>query len=944
MRHKAVVQNQNEASPAITGCTLNNPPANTTAIGIESSSPNVTSNTITGFITGIDVTTSGSPIVQSNAISGNTDGIKIGASSNGVYQENQVSNNIRGIHVTYGQNNPVVVGNSYSNNSIGNLMVTGSINTVVDWGTGFESIIQIQNLNIQSDGSLIISPGKTLKFFPDTNLEIYGTLLANGATFTSLDGTTPWGGILFYGAGSNNSRLENSVIEQAAGWYYNAWPYGGRHKAVVQNQNEASPAITGCTLNNPPANTTAIGIESSSPNVTSNTITGFITGIDVTTPDSPIVQSNTISDNDCGIKISGPGNGTYTGNIIQGNSTYGVNNIGSSFVNFINNNWGHPSGPLDNSDDRAAGGLYNPYGLGDKVSNLVNYFPWVGSISALTAIPTGLDGKPGNGFVTLTWNANTEPFLNGYKIYYGTTPGTYGTPLIVGKVTSYRITNLQNGIPYFITISSMNDVGAESEKAPEISVTPIYDVTAPTSVITYPADGALIMGAQTIRGTADDGTGSGVFKVEISTDGGTTWAVATGTDNLTYRWTPPGNGAYNIRTRATDNADNVETPGPGINVTVATRVASLVKVQGRRLLVDGNPFLIKGVGYAPTPIGDDPEVLGNYGDYFTSDHSNLYDRDLPWIRGMKSNTLRLWNWNPAADHLDFLDKAYNDGTDPIYVIPTFWIAAGLDLSQNAVRESLKSQFRGMVAAHKEHPAILMWAIGNELNAPWMYADHLPDLFSLIDELAAAAHEEEGPNYHPVVVPLADIDLIQTIATYENSVPHLDVWGANVYRGNSFGTLFSDFAQAGAKPLAVLEFGIDSYDQVNGDEYENLGAPYQSLYAASLWNEIRANRDICIGGTIMAYCDEWWKGKYGEASGGCPENDPSVHSACGYPTASHPDQYANEEWWGIVRIRTVTGNQGLQGTVIEPRAVYQALKTEWAKADFGYNLYLPLIKR
>jgi hypothetical protein len=55
---------------------------------------------------------------------------------------------------------------------------------------------------------------------------------------------------------------------------------------------------------------------------------------------------------------------------------------------------------------------------------------------------------------------------------------------------------------------------------------------------------------------------------------------------------------------------------------------------------------------------------------------------------------------------------------------------------------------------------------------------------------------------------------------------------------------------------------------------------------------------------MAYCDEWWKGKYATASSGCPDNDPSFHGVCGYPTDFHPDHYANEEWWGIVRIRSV----------------------------------------
>ncbi len=37
--------------------------------------------------------------------------------------------------------------------------------------------------------------------------------------------------------------------------------------------------------------------------------------------------------------------------------------------------------------------------------------------------------------VTLAWNANTDPAVAGYKLYYGKASRTYGTPVDVGKVT-----------------------------------------------------------------------------------------------------------------------------------------------------------------------------------------------------------------------------------------------------------------------------------------------------------------------------------------------------------------------------------------------------------------------------------------------------------------------------------------------------------------------------
>jgi hypothetical protein len=147
--------------------------------------------------------------------------------------------------------------------------------------------------------------------------------------------------------------------------------------------------------------------------------------------------------------------------------------FGYTTLNATNNNWGDPTGPLDDSDDRAAGGWYNPNGKGNKVSDHVNYYPWTGSTVTQTATPTGLSGAPRYASINLTWNANSEPSLGGYKIYYGTEPGNYGTPVVVGKVTSYKLTNLTNDTPYYLAISSLNSVGVESAKTTEITATPI---------------------------------------------------------------------------------------------------------------------------------------------------------------------------------------------------------------------------------------------------------------------------------------------------------------------------------------------------------------------------------------------------------------------------------------------------------------------------------------
>lgn len=46
------------------------------------------------------------------------------------------------------------------------------------------------------------------------------------------------------------------------------------------------------------------------------------------------------------------------------------------------------------------------------------------------------------GSLNLSWNANSEPDLDGYKVYYGMSSGDYGDPIDVGNVTAYQLTGL----------------------------------------------------------------------------------------------------------------------------------------------------------------------------------------------------------------------------------------------------------------------------------------------------------------------------------------------------------------------------------------------------------------------------------------------------------------------------------------------------------------------
>jgi hypothetical protein len=75
---------------------------------------------------------------------------------------------------------------------------------------------------------------------------------------------------------------------------------------------------------------------------------------------------------------------------------------------------------------------------------------------------------PVNGLATVTWSANSEADLAGYKIYVGTTSGVYTQTIDAGNATSYAIT-LPKGVTYFFTVTAYDRSGNESARSAELS-------------------------------------------------------------------------------------------------------------------------------------------------------------------------------------------------------------------------------------------------------------------------------------------------------------------------------------------------------------------------------------------------------------------------------------------------------------------------------------------
>jgi hypothetical protein len=73
--------------------------------------------------------------------------------------------------------------------------------------------------------------------------------------------------------------------------------------------------------------------------------------------------------------------------------------------------------------------------------------------------------------IQISWSANTETDLAGYKLYSGTASGVYGDPVDVGNVTSHALTlSPAVGTTYYFAVTAYDTSGNESGFSSEASV------------------------------------------------------------------------------------------------------------------------------------------------------------------------------------------------------------------------------------------------------------------------------------------------------------------------------------------------------------------------------------------------------------------------------------------------------------------------------------------
>lgn len=110
---------------------------------------------------------------------------------------------------------------------------------------------------------------------------------------------------------------------------------------------------------------------------------------------------------------------------------------------------------------------WNPFSATTAAGGKATVTPASTSSSSNTSTPVSVTHTSTT--ASLTWSPVASVNIAGYKVYMGTASGQYGTPLDVGNVTAYAVSNLTMGNTYYFVVTSYSTSGTESLPSAEVS-------------------------------------------------------------------------------------------------------------------------------------------------------------------------------------------------------------------------------------------------------------------------------------------------------------------------------------------------------------------------------------------------------------------------------------------------------------------------------------------
>ena len=245
---------------------------------------------------------------------------------------------------------------------------------------------------------------------------------------------------------------------------------------------------------------------------------------------------------------------------------------------------------------------------------------------------------------------------------------------------------------------------------------------------------------------------------------------------------------------------------------------------GWQLLRDGKAYYVNGVG------GDWHE---------TEAGGSVMMKRLVAAGG---NSIRTWGVGPETK--DLLDMAHRAG---LTVTVGLWLGHERHGFNYNDMDQVAEQFakvRKAVLAYKDHPALLAWGVGNEMEG-YEQGDN-PAIWSHV-EACAAMIQRLDPN-HPTMTVIAEIGGRKVEAIHK-LCPSIDIVGINSYAGGP--SLPERYVKAGGtKPYIVTEYGPPGAWETSKTDF---GAPPELTSTAKgpvytrVYNALKSDAAHCLGG-------------------------------------------------------------------------------------------------
>ncbi|HIE11508.1 MAG TPA: hypothetical protein EYP62_07835 [Kiritimatiellae bacterium] len=409
---------------------------------------------------------------------------------------------------------------------------------------------------------------------------------------------------------------------------------------------------------------------------------------------------------------------------------------------------------------------------------------------------------------------------------------------------------------------------------------------------------------------------------------------------------------------------------PASETGEAYRVLERLKIVGKRgegkvrfvkyenghwqMLVDNEPYFIKGVTYAPTMVGRLPwkwewmwadENTNGFVDaleaWVDRNRNGIRDYDEPVVgdfhllREMGCNTIRFYYTNEEVNVL-LLRRMFNE--HGIRAILGDFLGAychgsgatweeGTDYTDPEQRKRMLAAVEAKVLRCRHEPWLLMYVLGNENNMPSTEdvnttrtnAGSHPEAYArFLNEVAALIHRLDPD--HPVGVGNLMTGLIDYYAKY---APGLDYIGINAYIGpHGFGAMWEKVSKRMDRPVLITEFGCDSYWTGRGVD-EQAQADYILGCWADIWYHRAGGPGVgnSIGGCVFEWLDEWWKDTRNYFQD--PIDHQSIEATVGM---AFPDGASQEEWLGIVS----QGDGRASPFLRIPKKAYYELQRGWRR--------------